>query len=224
MMPVTQVAPRPQGAPFGVGPTAAQGVRLNKLFARWISYQITTNSASILDVGSRDYMAFACELRDRAEFARADIVSATGTAFKHPPTSATPKSGTLSSPTPIASETGSRDHVVADAPPKVVSGPAPVSLPTPAPAPAPVATSTPLFSFSTNTALPAAPSGAHFSFSMPPTSTPATAPLSSADVAASKTSSEVGFKFDSGGFGGVKSGAAAQTLFNGEYSSVSICA
>ena len=82
--PAVFIASGGSGLAFGEGRTAAQGARLNKLFARWIAHQLSMNSASTLDTGLRDYVAFAAEIRDRVEILGEDSVSAASASFTHP--------------------------------------------------------------------------------------------------------------------------------------------
>lgn len=190
------------GPPFGDGPTAVQGARLNKLFANWISHQISTNSATPLDVGLRDYVAFAGDIRDRVEFSRAGVESTTGTAFKHP-------SAPVASPTkpPVASTSPSAVDSAAILPPVAAQ-----SSP-PAPPPALVVKSAPTGLF-TQSILPAAPPGPRFAFAATSASTAAAPP---AVIAPSTSSPNGGFTFSAGGFGGTGSATPGTPGYQGPF-------
>lgn len=206
------VSANTSGLPFGEGMTAAQGARLNKLFASWISHQMATNPASTLDVGLRDYVAFAAEIRDRAEFSRADTVSTAGVAFKHPSASAVTASSATSSKLQEAPTAVSQASIP---PPAAIPAPAPTKYLGPAKYPEPAVTSTPAFSFSTPSALPPPPSGARFLFERVECAEFNNAPSAPAPTAPFTAST--GFTFDTGSVGGVNSTSTApKDLFNGE--------
>ena len=202
--PAVFIASGGSGLAFGEGRTAAQGARLNKLFARWIAHQLSMNSASTLDTGLRDYVAFAAEIRDRVEILGEDSVSAASASFTHPSGS----TATTSSANPSAPPTAT-----AATPARLAAVPAPIAAP--APVPAPVATATPAFKFSSPSTLPAAPSGPQFSFGLQTAAASTKATGAPTVIAPSATSpAPTGFKLNGVGFGGF--GAAPGSVFNGE--------
>ncbi len=184
-----------QGGAFGEGRTAARGGRLNERFTSWLSHQLSEDAASFLDSGLRDYVAFAAEIRERADFSRAE--PAPNTTFRHPSetTAFTSSPRTI----PKQSETGPAAAASILEPPPVAA--------TPVTAPSPVAKPAPAFSFSAPSTLPPAPRGQQFSFAT--TSSALGGPKFDAP---STTSSPGGFKFG-GGLGAV---GASPGAFNGE--------
>ena len=197
----TAVAPGRQGGAFGEGRTAARGGRLNERFTSWLSHQLSEDAASFLDSGLRDYVTFAAEIRERADFSRPEPVPTT--AFDHP--SETIASTSASQAMPKPSETGTSPAASIPEPPPAAAAPAP--------APSPVVKPAPTFTFSAPSSLPAAPPGPQFSFTLPSAATTSATSEEQTAVASSPPSSLGGFKFNAGGFGaaGVSHGA-----FNGE--------
>lgn len=179
------------GRAFGEGKTAARGSRLNKRFSSWVSYQLGKDAASFLDSGLRDYVAFAAEIRESVDFAKAELVSTA--AFRHPSLSAVPASKPDTKPKSCEPSKSATPQSSVTAPPIVVAAPAP--------APSPVAQSAPVFSFSAPSALPVAPSGPHFSFALPSATASTSASGRSTATAPSASSPSGGFKFDAGGLG-----------------------
>lgn len=198
----TAVDPGRQGGAFGEGRTAAKRGRLNEQFASWLSRQLGEDGASFLDSGLRDYVAFAAEIRERADFSRAE--PAPKTALRHPPETTASTSTPQTMPKP--SETGTAAATGILEPPPVAAAPVPV--------PSPVAKSAPAFSFSAPSTLPPAPPGQQlFSFALPSgATTTSSASVGPKFAAPSTTSAPGGFKFG-GALGTVDASPGA---FNGE--------
>lgn len=74
-------SPRPA---FGQGATSAEGARLNARFAKWLSHEIATAKSSCLDAGLRDYVTFAAEIRECAEFGEGTATPGAGADSQHP--------------------------------------------------------------------------------------------------------------------------------------------
>ncbi|CAN0019043.1 unnamed protein product [Laminaria digitata] len=209
--PAGVIASGGSGLAFGEGRTAAQGVRLNKLFVKWIVHQLSTNSASTLDKGLRDYMGFAAEIRDRVEILGEDSGPAASASFTHPPASTATTPEAVSSPNPSAPPTAA-----AATPARLAPVPAPIVAP--APVPAPFATATPAFTFSSPSTLPAAPSGPQASFGLQTAAASTKTTGAPAVIAPSATSpAPTGFKLNGVGFGGFGAGfgVAPSGVFNG---------